>query len=221
MIRSIRHRPSCASGRRVSHGARRGVMRLVACLLALAGPAVGRATAQRPGTPPAGAVPQVDSIGTTPLPQPPISPKRALLTSLALPGYGQARLQRPVASALFYSVEAVSVVMLAKSLHDLRVAKRFRTDSIPAEFKIDPTTGEVQRDESGAPLVDRWEPGFFTGERIRARRLHVEDWVAVLVFNHLIAGADAFVAAHLWDVPAAVSVSGSPRGAAMRIAVPW
>jgi hypothetical protein len=51
--------------------------------------------------------------------------------------------------------------------------------------------------------------------------LHVEDWAAVLIFNHLIAGADAFVSAHLWDVPAAVSVSGAPGGAAMRVAIPW
>lgn len=178
--------------------------------------------AQRPGTPPAGAVPRVDSTAVVALPEPPISPRRAFLTSLALPGYGQARLQRPIASALFFGVEAASIVMLTKSLHDLSVAKRFRADSIPAEFAIDPATGEVQRDENGAPVVSRWEPGFFTGERVRARRLHVEDWAAVLVFNHLIAGADAFVAAHLWDVPAAITVTGSPGGgAAMRIAIPW
>ena len=35
-----------------------------------------------------------------------------------------------------------------------------------------------------------------------ARKTHVEDWEAALVFNHLISAADAFVAAQLWDLPA-------------------
>ena len=40
----------------------------------------------------------------------------------------------------------------------------------------------------------------------------IEDWIALLVFNHLVSGADAFVAAHLWDLPAQVSTSESaPR----------
>jgi hypothetical protein len=209
-----------------SHHPRLAPRRLALLVALCAGAATmsGEAGAQRPGTPPVGAVPpvapRVDSLAAQ-LPQPPISPRRALLTSLALPGYGQARLRRPVASALFFGVEAASVVMLSKSLHDLRVAKRFRADSVPAAYQIDPATGGVLRDEAGAPVVERWEPGFFTGERVRARRLHVEDWAAVLVFNHLIAGADAFVSAHLWDVPAAVSVSGTPGDARMRVAIPW
>ena len=37
--------------------------------------------------------------------------------------------------------------------------------------------------------------------RVRSRRTQYEDWIAVLVFNHLFAGADAFVAAQLWDMP--------------------
>ena len=48
--------------------------------------------------------------------------------------------------------------------------------------------------------------------RLRARRVHYEDWVAVIIFNHLFAGADAFVAAQLWDMP----VRGSVRAAGPR-----
>jgi hypothetical protein len=32
------------------------------------------------------------------------------------------------------------------------------------------------------------------------------------VFNHLLAGADALVASHLWDVPFKVALSASPDG---------
>jgi len=34
------------------------------------------------------------------------------------------------------------------------------------------------------------------------------------VANHLLAGADAFVAAHLWDVPARLAVRVLPGGGA-------
>jgi hypothetical protein len=43
--------------------------------------------------------------------------------------------------------------------------------------------------------------------------LHVEDWLAVIAFNHLFSGADAFVAAQLWDLPLKVSAIPSRRGA--------
>ena len=38
-------------------------------------------------------------------------------------------------------------------------------------------------------------------------------WTALLIATHLIAGADAFVAAHLWDVPVEVSGQSSGRSA--------
>ena len=40
----------------------------------------------------------------------------------------------------------------------------------------------------------------------------MEDWITLLIVNHFIAGADAYVAANLWDVPADVSVAPAPGG---------
>lgn len=160
----------------------------------------------------AAAAAAADTLDVTRFPRPPLSPRRAFLTSLAFPGYAQARFDRPTATALFVAVEAASVLMLRKSLDDLRLAKRFGRDSIPREFDVDPATGEVRRDASGAPIVVKWLPPPYSDEIIRARRTHLEDWIAVLVFNHLIAGADAFVSAHLWDVPAALSIGAAPGG---------
>ena len=54
-----------------------------------------------------------------------------------------------------------------------------------------------------------------TPRRVRARRTHYEDWLAVLVFNHLIAGADAYVAAQLWDLPDKVAIRQTPFGPAI------
>ena len=52
---------------------------------------------------------------------------------------------------------------------------------------------------------------------MRTRRLHYEDWLAVLVFNHLIAGADAYVAAQLWDLPGKVGDPAHARRPALSV----
>jgi hypothetical protein len=167
-----------------------------------------RAGAGRPKAPPAKAPgPRSNAI------QPPLSPRRAFITSALLPGYAQARLDRPTAGALFAVVEFGALAMMRKSALDLAEARRFVQDSVITSFKIDPTTGEV------TPATQA--VGRFTTELVGSRKQHYEDWLAVLIFNHLIAGADAFVAANLWDVPAEIGLDSSARGARLRVRVPW
>ena len=64
------------------------------------------------------------------VPQPPISPRSAFLSSVLLPGYGQSRLDRGEAGVLFVLVEAISLTMIQKSAADLRQARRFENDSL-------------------------------------------------------------------------------------------
>lgn len=45
------------------------------------------------------------------------------------------------------------------------------------------------------------------------KRAEYEDWLVLVVFNHLLAGAEAFVAAHLWDFPTDLAVRQLPGGA--------
>jgi hypothetical protein len=40
-----------------------------------------------------------------------------------------------------------------------------------------------------------------------------EDWIVLLVFNHLLAGAEAYVSAHLYDFPATLKARALPGGA--------
>jgi hypothetical protein len=166
----------------------------------------------------AGAAARRDTTPGVDLPRPPISPRRAFLTSFLLPGYGQARLGRPTASAFFLTVEVASALMLGKTIHDVGVARRYLADSVPATYAVDATTGQVRRDSTGAAVVESWAPGQYTTDLLRARRLQREDWIAALFFNHVVAGAEAYVSAHLWDVPAAVSISADPRGGATVVA---
>jgi len=142
---------------------------------------------------------------------PPVTPGRAFLLSLALPGLGQSRLDRGVSGALFSGVELAAIAMLRRSSADLDEAKRYQTDSLPVSWTV-----------SGSSLVPTaYAPNGYTADLVRTRRLHREDWLALLAFNHLISAADAFVSAQLWDVPVRLSVMPSPDGAMIVATIRW
>jgi hypothetical protein len=174
--------------------------------------------------------------------RPPVSPRRAFLYSLAFPGLGQAALDRPNAAALFVGVELLSIAMARKTSQSLHQAERlsgdsvtvgYVTDSTAAPELPDPRTGVLAGVEctTGDPTVSSpqvaGEPypvrcaTRYTSDRVKARRLQLEDWFAALIFNHLLSGADAFVAAQLWDLPGEVSFRGYPRGLTLNAALPW
>jgi hypothetical protein len=138
----------------------------------------------------------------------PISPRRAFVRSLLIPGYGQIALDRTMAAGVFAFVEVSALGMMRRSALNLRDA-RAQPDSVVLTYERDPATGQLVLDAQGRPI-----PATFRvrgiDQLIRARRTHYEDWVAVLLFNHLFAAADAYVAAHLWDFPATVAATVTP-----------
>jgi hypothetical protein len=135
------------------------------------------------------ALPPVDTLPTaltTAAPKPPITPTRAALQSLIVPGWGQASLDRGTAGAIFVTVEAISVAMFIQSKAQLQSAERVGADSV-----------------------------------IGSRQQAVEDWKVLIIFNHLLAAADAFVAAHLWNVPIEVGRSPSNKQTLIGTHVTW
>jgi hypothetical protein len=146
---------------------------------------------------------------TRAVPKPPLSPRRAFLYSLALPGYGQSRLGRTGAGALFVLTESIAIAMLRESKADLSEARQLRRDTLVV-IGTDPTTG--------APITQR---NSYDDELITVRRGHVEDWVAFLFANHLFAAADAYVAAHLWDLPSQISLRQGPTGTIVAARLHW
>jgi hypothetical protein len=154
------------------------------------------AAAQRPDT--ARAVPTPAHVTPRDSIIPPITPGRAFLYSAFVPGYSQSVLGRHKAASAFVLAEAISVVMIRESAADVREAKRFEGDTLVLSY--------------GANGSINTQPGLFGRAEVKSRRSHVEDWIALLIANHLLAGADAFVAAHLWDVPAKIGVSSSANG---------
>ncbi|MEP6691709.1 MAG: hypothetical protein ABJD07_11160 [Gemmatimonadaceae bacterium] len=130
--------------------------------------------------------------------RPPFTPAKAFLHSLLLPGWSQYRFHRKKATLLFGIVEVGAMAMMIKSRLALNSARREAHDSIagldstflpPVPIRIHVISGVLS-----------------------SRKQQVEDWTAILVFNHLFAGADAFVAANLWDFPAQIGIQPAPAG---------
>jgi hypothetical protein len=55
---------------------------------------------------------------------------------------------------------------------------------------------------------------------VGSKRQQVQDWIVLWVFNHLFAGADAFVGAHLQDFPGGLKLEALPGGLGVRLRVP-
>jgi hypothetical protein len=143
-----------------------------------------------------------------------MTPRRAFLSSLLIPGYAQTVFGRDHAAMLFAVIEIGSIGMARKSAQDLAEAKAFANDSIVATYQIDQNTGLAIIDpKTGLPVPATYIASRFTPDRIKARRTHYEDWIAAIVFNHLFSGADAYVAANLWDFNANIGVVATPRSA--------
>ena len=144
--------------------------------------------------------------------KPPLSPRKAFLYSAIIPGYAQAKLGRNKAAAVMLTVEAIAIAMIRESQADVREARAMSGDSVVVSY-VNPTTG----DSALQPLIGRR----FDVPYVHVRQAHVEDWVAFLIANHLFSGADAFVAANLWDVPGQLQIRVIPGGATIGAKLTW
>lgn len=170
----------------------------------------------RAGVRPVGSLRAPDST------KPPLSPRRAFLASLLLPGYGQTRLDRPHAAMLFSTAEVFSLGMATKAARDLREVRSIPRDSVVGTYKTDPSTGQPILDsKTGLPVPATYIKSRFDADRVKARRVHYEDWIAALIFNHLFAAADAYVAANLWDFRANVGATAGVSSARIFATVSW
>ena len=142
---------------------------------------------------------------------PPIKPGKAFLSSLLLPGLGQSRLGRPTAGAVFVGIEVAALTMLIKSNNDLHSARLFGNDTVATSYPLD---------SLGAPAAKPPTRGL-DPSLVSSRRLHREDWIAALVFNHLISGAEAFVSANLYDLPAQITARPSSQGTLVALSIQW
>jgi len=169
----------------------RFIVPIAGALIAIAPPAHGQAdsAAARPA--------RVNPADTV---RPPITPKRAFLMSLVVPGSAQNLLGRHRAGVAFIGVETMSIAMIRESGADVAEARRQLGDTLVMSYV------DVNGNLLATPALERRR---FEAKEVQSRRSHVEDWVALLIANHLFAACDAFVSASLWDVPAHIALSGS------------
>jgi hypothetical protein len=48
--------------------------------------------------------------------------------------------------------------------------------------------------------------------RIASKKDEIQDWAVLIAFNHLVAGAEAFVSSYLWDFPVELEARALPAG---------
>lgn len=152
--------------------------------------------------------------------KPKVSPGRAFLASLVAPGSMQLKFKRPKAAAIFLLAEGATVGMSVKSWNDLSKAKDARADTVGTPV-LDVDGNPVIDPDTGRPEVNYAPRNPNLAGRIGARRAHLEDWIAAVVFNHLFAGADAYVAANLTDFDANVQVSSAERRMRVMARLAW
>ncbi len=132
----------------------------------------------------------------------------------------QLRFKRPKAATIFLLAEAGAVGMSAKSWYTLSQAKKARADTVGTP-SLDQQGQPVLDPETGEPVIVYVPRNPNLAGRVRARRSQLEDWLAVVVFNHLFAGADAYVSANLADFDANVQVSSAEQRVGFRARLAW
>jgi hypothetical protein len=76
----------------------------------------------------------------------------------------------------------------------------------------------------GMSLKTRHELAYLrrTGsERAEDKRREHEDWIVLLVFNHLFSGLESYVSAHLTDFPGDLRLEAVPGGVGGAITIPF
>ena len=168
----------------------------------------GRVDAQRTDSARVAARPPAADTVRPSIPAPPISPRRAFLYSLVLPGYAQSILGRSTAGAVFVLSESIAIAMLRESRAALNEAVNLRRDSLVV----------IGYESDGREIK---VPSPYGDGLVNIRKGHVEDWVAFIIANHLFAAADAYVGAHLWDLPSQISVRQTRDGAVVAARLSW
>jgi hypothetical protein len=153
---------------------------------------------------------RVDTVSANAVVRPPLSPRRAFVYSLVLPGYAQSILGRGRTGTLLLAFESAALVMIRESAGNLREARRNLADSVIVSYV----------DAAGQPVVT-WQRTPFSAALVRSRQEQLEDWIAVLAGNHLFSAIDAYVAAHLWDVPLEVELRSSSRRRGLALRLYW
>ena len=130
----------------------------------------------------------------------PVSPGRAFLRSLVVPGWGHAAAGSYTRGGSYFLLQGTTAWMLYKSAEKRASARQERDlhlsmaeSRLRAEGIEDPDSLRILAEQDDR--VEEYE------ELVETRGEQVEDWAALGIFLMLMGAADAFVSAHLQDFP--------------------
>jgi hypothetical protein len=138
-----------------------------------------------------------------------ISPKGAFLRAVLLPGWGHAAIGSFTRGGFYFAAEVTTgwgLLRTNRRLLEARDRVTFREDVIRAELAAigveDPT--EVDAAFASDEVLED------LNDLVAAREDQQEDWAALGIFLLFLAGADAFVSAHLADFPTPIDLNAAP-----------
>lgn len=153
-----------------------------------------------------------------------VTPRGALLRSLAVPGWGHAATGSYTRAGFYLTVQAGNAWMLAKTSSHLSWANRV---SAAVEAETEAALVERGAPADSIPILVEADPAVEQARNlVEARKSQREDWIALALFFILIGGVDAFVSAHLQDFPEPLTVEpvarpGGEMGLEVGVRIPW
>lgn len=140
-----------------------------------------------------------------------VSPRGAFLRAVAVPGWGHASIGSYKRAAFYFAVEGATAWSLVKTTmlyQEARDRASFREDFLRAGLEEQGITDPEE--------IQDYLDGDEALQDLRAledsRRQQREDWTALGIFLLLLAGADAYVSAHLQDFPVPLQVNAQSVG---------
>lgn len=144
--------------------------------------------------------------------EPPISTRAAFIRSLIIPGWGHAGTESYFRGGVFVAAQTSAYWMVWKSVSQRQEARRLR--SVEKSIAMDRLRAQGIMDPDSLRFLAEQDPALeFWDTLLERRDEQVEDWIFLSAFLALLGAVDAFVAAHLWDFPEALTMEvGSGPG---------
>ena len=149
-----------------------------------------------------------------------ISPGKAFLRSLLIPGWGQASVGAYVRGGTFFGLQTASAYMMVKTIGKLGEAHDIESrrvgaarDSLHALMAKDTALNRKFSDRVVFDAAVDSTPGITRVRKlIRSRENQRQDWITYTLVFTLASGVDAFVAAHLATFPGKVEAEPTVGG---------
>lgn len=159
--------------------------------------------------------PRADSI-----PQEANVPRNAFLRAMALPGWGHIYIGAPKRGAVFMALQGPSYYMLVKTIRKLNRAKdragilrATGRDSLDALIATDTMQARLLGTPAAYDAALAAYPGLEGAlNLVVSRQRHRQDWIVYTIFFTFAGAVDAYVAAHLRDFPADVTLTPEQAG---------